>query len=265
MTANAKMRWQDCELVYMEKDYQLFVDKFKPKKTTDDCYTPPNIYDAAKSWAVKEYGWEGRTIVRPFYPGGDYENYKYPAGVVVIDNPPFSILSQIVKFYDARKIDYFLFAPTLTLFNVRNAKSHIGVGISVIYENGAKVNTSFVSSQGPTIRSAPALYQLIDKINKENTKKKTNKLPKYIYPVNVIRSADLAAFSKADVSYESRGILVSRLDSQRAYRKRIFGSGYLVPEAQAQKAQAQKAQVWELSEREKQIIDSITNAAIERG
>ena len=23
-------------------DYEDFVDKFKPKKTTDDCYTPPH-------------------------------------------------------------------------------------------------------------------------------------------------------------------------------------------------------------------------------
>lgn len=26
--------------------YQQFVDKFKPKKTTDDCYTPPLVFDA---------------------------------------------------------------------------------------------------------------------------------------------------------------------------------------------------------------------------
>lgn len=24
-----------------ELEYETFVDKFKPKKTTDDCYTPP--------------------------------------------------------------------------------------------------------------------------------------------------------------------------------------------------------------------------------
>ena len=24
-------------------DYEDFVDKFKPKKTTDDCYTPPSL------------------------------------------------------------------------------------------------------------------------------------------------------------------------------------------------------------------------------
>ena len=23
------------------EDYEAFVEKFKPKKTTDDCYTPP--------------------------------------------------------------------------------------------------------------------------------------------------------------------------------------------------------------------------------
>ena len=26
-------------------DYDGFVEKFKPKKTTDDCYTPPAVYD----------------------------------------------------------------------------------------------------------------------------------------------------------------------------------------------------------------------------
>lgn len=28
-----------------ELEYEAFVDKFKPKKTTDDCYTPPDVYD----------------------------------------------------------------------------------------------------------------------------------------------------------------------------------------------------------------------------
>lgn len=42
----------------------------------------------------------GRTIVRPFWPGGDYEDFDYPTGCVVIDNPPFSILSKIVRFYE---------------------------------------------------------------------------------------------------------------------------------------------------------------------
>lgn len=71
------------------KTYEEFVDKFKPKKTTDDCYTPQYIYEAVKDWAVNEYGLQGREIVRPFYPGGDYENYTYPENGVVIDTRLF--------------------------------------------------------------------------------------------------------------------------------------------------------------------------------
>jgi hypothetical protein len=31
-----------------ELEYEAFVDKFKPKKTTDDCYTPPDVYDTVR-------------------------------------------------------------------------------------------------------------------------------------------------------------------------------------------------------------------------
>ena len=32
------------------EDYDGFVEKFKPKKTTDDCYTPQNVYDCILQW-----------------------------------------------------------------------------------------------------------------------------------------------------------------------------------------------------------------------
>ena len=96
-----------------DSEYQAFVDKFKPKKTTDDCYTPEPIYEAVRAWAVRRYALGDAPIVRPFFPGGDYENTDYPDGCVVIDNPPFSILSQICRTYMERGIRFFLFAPTL--------------------------------------------------------------------------------------------------------------------------------------------------------
>ena len=39
--------------------YEEFFDKFKPKKTTDDCYTPGAIYEVVKDWAIKEMHWGG--------------------------------------------------------------------------------------------------------------------------------------------------------------------------------------------------------------
>ena len=55
--------------VFMQ-DYDEFVNKFKPKKTTDDCYTPPAIYEAVLRWCEKEYGIDRASVIRPFKPGG---------------------------------------------------------------------------------------------------------------------------------------------------------------------------------------------------
>ncbi len=74
------------------KTYDEFVEKFKPKLTTDDCYTPKKVYDAVLEWVIKEYKIDKNKVVRPFYPGGDFENFDYSNGAVVVDNPPFSIM-----------------------------------------------------------------------------------------------------------------------------------------------------------------------------
>lgn len=248
-----------------DEEYDEFVDKFKPKLTTDDCFTPPQVYEAAKDWAVKEYGWEGRPVIRPFYPGGDYQNEKYPKNCVVIDNPPFSIMSEIVTFYAERNIDYFLFAPHLTVMGIRAAKSRVVVGVDVIYENGAKVITSFVSSCGATIRSAPLLYELVDKAAKEDAKElKGAKLPVYKYPPEVMTATRLSVLSKYGQEFECDNcIRISELDSQKEQGKSIFGSGYLIDSssaeqaARAEQAAEQAEIIWELSEREKGIIKEL--------
>lgn len=207
--------------------YEEFVDKFKPKLTTDDCYTPPEVYDVVASWAVKEYGWEDREIVRPFWPGGDYAHFDYPDNCVVIDNPPFSILAKITAFFEKRKIRYFLFAPQLTAF-VRQAKSHIGVGASIIYQNGTVVGTSFICSDGPTLRSAPDLYRRITRV--VNRLKESKKLPKMEYPPELVTTSRLAAYSRYGVVYaEDRAAYVRRLDSQKSRGKSIFGGAIWSP------------------------------------
>lgn len=87
---NTQIRFED-----VSDEYKAFVDKFKTKKTTDDCYTPENIYNAVRDWVCREYGIDPADIVRPFWPGGDYERFPYTEKSVVVDNPPFSIVSKI--------------------------------------------------------------------------------------------------------------------------------------------------------------------------
>ena len=79
--------------------HQAFLDKFKPKLTTDDCYTPEPIYEAIAGWVAEEYNVDPGKFVRPFWPGADYKSHVYHPGCVVVDNPPFSILAEIVNFF----------------------------------------------------------------------------------------------------------------------------------------------------------------------
>ena len=134
--------------------YEDFISKFNTKKhkpNTDDCYTPPEIYEAVRQWVNdKVMPIEGVHIVRPFYPGGDYEHYDYPEGCLVLDNPPFSISRQIIRFYDERDINYFLFANGLTLFNSLSDKNTCILACGRLeYENGAKISTGFVTNVFP--------------------------------------------------------------------------------------------------------------------
>lgn len=152
------------------KDYDEFVEKFKPKKTTDDCYTPPLVYEAVLEWARKHLDIGDRPVVRPFYPGGDYEHYDYPAGCVVVDNPPFSIFSRICDWYVAHGIDFLLFAPAMS--SIRKNCTFIACGTQITYENGAIVNTSFVSNMlGDLIcTTAPELHRMLKQAAKRTRK-----------------------------------------------------------------------------------------------
>lgn len=250
--------------------YDEFVDKFKAKKTTDDCYTPPNVYDAVANWVAQEYGLDRSAFVRPFYPGGDYENYDYPEGCVVVDNPPFSIITQIQRFYISRGIRYFLFAPTLTLFQ----GGHLGgcsipCGVGVTYENGAQVNTSFVTNlDGARVRTAPELYRLVECENARNEALLHASHPKYGYPDHIITAAIVARWCKYGVDYRLMPedcVKVPALDAQRQAGKTIFGNGFLLSEraaaerAAAERAAAERAAAiqWPLSDREWRIVETL--------
>ena len=248
------------------KEYKEFVDKFKPKLTTDDCYTPENVYAAVRDWAVEYYGLEDREIVRPFWPGGDYENHDYPDGCVVIDNPPFSIISKIRRFYTKNGINYFLFAPALTLFSAAANDNFLPVGASVTYENGANVGTSFVTNLGEWKIDANAdLYKAVEVANKENLKEQKKQLPKYSYPPNVLTATMAQWIAQKGITYRVKAESVHSiqgLESQRKRKKKIFGAGFLLSEkAAAEKAAAEKAaaekvaaEKWTLSDDEWAIV-----------
>ena len=249
--------------------YEEFVEKFKPKKTTDDCYTPPVVYDAVADWVASEYGVNRDNFVRPFYPGGDYENYSYSKDSIVVDNPPFSILSKIVDFYILKNIPFFLFAPNLTLFGcIRDRDcTALVVDSNIVYENGAIVKTSFLTnleSQDLRLRTAPGLYRAVKKATETVQKEKKKQLPKYTYPNYLVQAARIKAYSRYGIEFKvpkSESFFIPRLDAQKEKKKAIFGGGFLVSErcaAERERAERERAEKFELSDREKEIIKNLS-------
>lgn len=253
------------------KTYEEFVDKFKPKLTTDDCYTPPPVYDAVKEWVCNEYGVSDECIVRPFWPGADYTKAEYPAGCVVLDNPPFSILSKICEWYLDRGIKFFLFAPSLTALSGKNTcmrMNHLICDADITYANGANVRTAFVTNLGDgdtVLQTAPSLGKAVNDAVQKIKEETTRSVPKYDYPDHVVTAAMLQKYSKYGVEFSvSRGecVRISSLDAQRGVGKAIFGAGLLLSDnaaerkAAAERAVAERAAatVWKLSDREKSIV-----------
>jgi hypothetical protein len=255
------------ELDEDDPEYQEFVKKFEAKRTTDDCYTPDVVYEAVADWVANEYNVSRANFVRPFYPGGDYQKEKYHPTDIVVDNPPFSIIAQILKFYKERGIRFFLFGPHLTLFSSSSQYcTALPIGVSVTYANGANINTSFLTNlEDPAIRfrSEPRLYAAIKKANEENLRSITRQLPRYAYDHHIITTPFLCALSRLGIDFSvpvAESQTISQLDSQKESGKAIFGKGYIVSDrvfAEREKAEREKAERWELSDRERKIIEEL--------
>ena len=252
---DGEVDFTNLEAMMGEKDdaYNEFVDKFKPKHTTDDCFTPPAVYEAVKAWALARYGHKGE-IVRPFYPGGDYQAFDYPEGCLVLDNPPFSIQAEICRFYVEKGIDFFLFANGLTILNnlKEGTVNAVIAHANIVYENGADINTSFVTNLGgDAITVSASLHDAIEGAQP----RETADLNAYAYPDNLVTSAMLGRLALYGSEFSIPHVrVVSRMDDGTG----VYGKGALISDAKAEKVKAEKVKIpVELSERERAIVEEL--------
>lgn len=251
------------------QEYFDWLSKFEAKKTTDDCYTPPAVYDVVVDYVHNHViNLDSLEIVRPFYPNGDYTDLsQYSENSIVIDNPPFSLSAKIHNFYQKNHIKFFLFAPALSVFQSMNKTKGLTAIIaphSIKYANGAIVPTTFITNTTPhlSVKTAPLLLNKL----KETDNFDKPELPKYEYPKNILMVNKLQKLCKAGIEFEmpsNESQYLSKLESQRAYRKILFGGGLIISDNKAKELQAKELQakgkyiIWELSDHERQIIDQL--------
>lgn len=191
----------------------------------------------------ERYGIAREDMVRPFWPGGDYEAFDYQNGCCVVDNPPFSILAKIERFYIERGIPFFMFAPTLTLFSSTKTVdklTHYPCGATVVYENGAKVNTSFVSNLGgdTAVDTWPELTAAIAEVEARRAAARgVKRHDALIYPRNLTSAAKIAPLSRKGLHLEIKQDEI-RWVSKVGDGQGIFGGGLLLSDAAASRLHA---------------------------
>ena len=251
-------------------DYESFIAKFTDKpRTTDECWTPQDVYEAVVDYVGTLIDMEGRDVLRPFYPGGDYINAEYPEGGVVIDNPPFSLFSRIVRFYCERDIPFFLFGPGLTIMQCAEMCTSIHIDADITYSNGANVRSNFVTNLTPDIvaMTAPSLSRAIKACPSQNVKAN---LPKYVTPDNVLSTSNLNSICHGGIDFAVRRTEAAVIRNLDRHPKQLFGKHLLLSDAAAKLAAAKLAAaklaaasfvtVIPLSDRERKIVQRLNEA-----
>ena len=206
-------------------DYESYIKKFEGKKTTDDTYTPRDVFEAVLQYVSEIYDLNGKQILRPFYPGGDYERAEYPADGVVIDNPPFSIFNKVVAFYAARKIPFFLFGPGMTILNVFKFCSVVIVSPAIRFENGANVRCNFATNLLETkqVTTACRLSKLLKNCKSQQN---ANSIKLYDYPAEVLSVSDLQTIANGKDDFtitEKETVIIESLNGRK-----LFGPHLLI-------------------------------------
>lgn len=183
-------------------DYEAYVAKFRKQdlpKTTDETYTPADVYDCVVNYVDTIFPLEGKVVERPFYPGGDYRNYPYQPNGVVIDNPPFSILRQIEAYYREIGHPFFLFAPGVcSSVYACNSCTVFFIDHNIVFDNGAKINVSFVGNLTPQwgVVCASSLSRAIEAATSQQPP--PPKLKAYALPDNMFNFSEIAALAALD-------------------------------------------------------------------
>ena len=241
-------------------DYDSFVAKFNDvAKTTDDCYTPKDIFDEVVKYVGTIVNLSDKLILRPFFPGGDYENAEYPDNGVVIDNPPFSLFTNIVRFYSARQIPFFLFGPGMTIASCCKYCTAVIINTTVRWDNGAQVRLNFASNLFGDLymTTAPELNKAIKACPSQN---QTRGLPTYAYPEELLSVSDMQTICGGGVKFSisrHEAVIVKKLDN-KPMDSGLFGDHFLLSaDKAAAKAAAKNVIHIPLSDRERRIVEKL--------
>lgn len=221
-------------------DYEAFLERHAKEtkgKNTDELFTPPTVYEVVLKWVQDNCpSIQGKRIMRPFRPGGDYKSEDYE-GAVVIDNPPFFCENLITRWYVEHGVPFFLFAPGLSLFNgvaIRDKLTYVATKVNVEYTHNEEVHavvpTSFITNlpefAAYQLVAAPELREAILKVQGAPEPK----LTKIEYHPNLVTPSRISTLSEAGIPMRVRReeTLWYRNNLENSGTTKFFGGAFIV-------------------------------------
>ena len=117
-----------------------------------------NVYSATVRNCVKNHvlityssALSGYTTVEPFYNGDDYTTVDY-TNKVVVDEPPFNQIMDILDYYRTHEVCFFLYIPALCDMTklTRYGRALIDTGVPLTKQNTVTTFTSFITNLEPS-------------------------------------------------------------------------------------------------------------------
>ena len=153
--------------------------------------------------------------------------------------------------------------------------------VTIEYENGAKVNTDFITNlpefQEYAIQTCPDLKKSIAFEQEKKRIRVKSKLPLYKYPINVLTVSALSSLVRNGIEFgipRKETLFIRDLEAMKKLKKGIYGGGLLISNNQAFQLEAYKKEAermeaermeaeqermeWLLSENELNIIECLS-------
>lgn len=200
--------------------YQEYLETYNKEPTTDDTFTPDGVMEIVNDYVARRWNLDPATFIRPFWPGADYTAEDY-TGRVVVDNPPFSLTSEVERFYIERGIPFFLFAHGMTCINRASSDClHIVIKHDIKFTNGVTLPVAFVSNlpADNVLEYSEELDGAIYKLQWSRTRTRTRtEWPDYVRTVSRVKRDHIPVPKGAE--------MITSVDGRH-----LFGSAYKVAE-----------------------------------
>ena len=109
------------------------------------------VRNCVKNHVLSTYSLVGYSAVEPFFNGYNYKEVDY-TNKVVVDEPPFSQITDILDYYRTNGVYFFLYIPALCDITklTRHSRTLIDTSVALIKQNDVTTFTSFITNLEPS-------------------------------------------------------------------------------------------------------------------